>query len=1341
MIIVNDKLKGEFYRSPMTKLASRKNVSEELNALIEYFNGLTEKLDVVFNRVTSERKQMKQYLLKIYEKTVHFRYILEHFKLEVDEHITERLSDAIASFQNNITNYVKPYETNLFNHSTVTDSYINNESTVETLNEWKRQTDMLASSLGIRWFGGKIDGNSIVNEIDNILRIVKINTADGNTNEDYITSNLILELFIYTSKGMIWLVLGKNATFTYNLYVKYRSNNATLNCKLVSESYDTIKEYDINKYDFDMILNMLLSEQDVKDTSSVYIKVKTNIPSNTEAGRESYYITSSEHLTDYEQKKYLTQYGEGLKYHDNIDLELYQHDISTIEDIYNKKYPATKTRMLINPIHESIEDFNFNSKENYFSNEIKFTNSANPVRVTYNANNETMERLQELVSPYYIINPITKKRISNSYFDVEPTFNTNYSRVRGIGEVVKYETGDKYVNFKSINNVGKISIISKNETMFEFDNIFSKKNVLPSDLKYGTDLKDRTIENSFKNDENFDILANDNINEYIRFRLDYEKDGNIAENHRIYCTFKTKNNFILIGREDGLWVLDPDYPNEPGTMKHTIVDRIIYDIVSDQYNQIFLCTSKGITKLSSNYVTMEQFGIVQGKWTKFVKLFNEDIIAINHEFSLINNEGITDYGDALSISHDGAQFTLLRNYISDDKYYTVDDVNILTPLADSSRSNIYFNDPNSRYHIHEYNVLKDEVRKKYYIFRYGQKMLSLSSPNDPFLDFRNFTIVNGLKDYDITTAILDENKIYFSTYGDSNYIYDIPTDTVEPINYNYTKVVNSRTETHKVYYLMCLNNLFQDDTTPDAERKDCFVLKLNNKYFYIPYKYSDIYSAVYLNDHYYFLTTDKIVYKLDNDFNIISIIKSKLDVPDYGNTIVDILAVDHLLIMRNTRHNIVTYPPYDDYVITTDVTPQDRKTYYHRPITKIEYVYDLIDFTKKEEYINSDTDLYYKNHSTNEYIKIDKIMKDFYIEVPMAEKQSYIDDESIDLYYLDNSSRYNLAERYNVESYYEIEDKDRDNYLKGEITEIVPNYEKWNESELDDKITECSEEIDTTINSDDYITKVLNSYFIDEKSEETIYNETIKKYENPSELFGTTTVVTNINEDIYRKVIENVDGESVTKYVKVEDKSTVDIAETIYYMKVETKLKNVVDIQVIFTKVNKLGLNVSDSVPIYYRTGNYSYVLDKTKFVKAEFNNYKDWNNSTLDDKVSQASTIIDNYIDTSEFTVSVLDSYWKNDETESDIYKNLIIKKIEDFDFMFGNNFDPKLVYYELVVVTPSTPEDTGVEYDFMTTDNTSKTYYNSLENAIAIYENPNKDTQTFSQSQKEVVINVLNR
>ena len=134
-MVINDKLKGSYYRAPMTKLSSRRNVENQLNELIDYFNSLSEKLNNCFNKITTNRKSMKSTLLTIYEEILHFKYLLEHFHYEVDLHIDEKLNAIIESFTMNIAEYISKYDTNLFNHDTLTDDEINNQSESDTIEE------------------------------------------------------------------------------------------------------------------------------------------------------------------------------------------------------------------------------------------------------------------------------------------------------------------------------------------------------------------------------------------------------------------------------------------------------------------------------------------------------------------------------------------------------------------------------------------------------------------------------------------------------------------------------------------------------------------------------------------------------------------------------------------------------------------------------------------------------------------------------------------------------------------------------------------------------------------------------------------------------------------------------------------------------------------------------------------------------------------------------------------------------------------------------------------------------------------------------------------------------
>ena len=68
-----DRLKGEFYRAPMTKLASRSNVITQINELIEYYNNLYSLIDNTFDRISTEREKMINILNQILNKMRHFK--------------------------------------------------------------------------------------------------------------------------------------------------------------------------------------------------------------------------------------------------------------------------------------------------------------------------------------------------------------------------------------------------------------------------------------------------------------------------------------------------------------------------------------------------------------------------------------------------------------------------------------------------------------------------------------------------------------------------------------------------------------------------------------------------------------------------------------------------------------------------------------------------------------------------------------------------------------------------------------------------------------------------------------------------------------------------------------------------------------------------------------------------------------------------------------------------------------------------------------------------------------------------------------------------------------------
>ena len=58
IMVINDKLKGPYYRAPKQKLASRNNVLTTLNELVDYYNNLTKTLESMFDVITERREYM-----------------------------------------------------------------------------------------------------------------------------------------------------------------------------------------------------------------------------------------------------------------------------------------------------------------------------------------------------------------------------------------------------------------------------------------------------------------------------------------------------------------------------------------------------------------------------------------------------------------------------------------------------------------------------------------------------------------------------------------------------------------------------------------------------------------------------------------------------------------------------------------------------------------------------------------------------------------------------------------------------------------------------------------------------------------------------------------------------------------------------------------------------------------------------------------------------------------------------------------------------------------------------------------------------------------------------------
>jgi hypothetical protein len=890
-MVINDKLKGDYYRAPITKLASRRNVETTINELIDYYNNLAVNLDKCFDKISTERVTMIESLGKIYAKTIHFKYIIDHFELEVDQHILEKLNLAISTFQSNLTSILTPYEENLFNHAASTDTRIavGNQTSLE---EWDRSINSLSTDLGIRWFGGKIDNKELINRINGLLRITKVNTFDGSKNEDYVNSNLILEIFVYTLNGMAWLTLGQNSTFGYNLVTKYISDKMKMNMSLVAENYNVNKEFDLNTFDFDMILNTLLTSNDLKK-GNVYIKVKTNIPSNSESGKESYFISDNSNFTDYEYKKALKDFSTGMLYHDNKDIMYLKHDSDNIVDIDSKNYPKTETPNLINPSSKEFYDINHSTNEKMYTSKINIINKNNITQEIYNVNNDVMKDLSDIICGITISNSNVKT--SSKYFDKGITFN------KGVNEEdIIYEKGNNLVNLNDIKNIGiENTLINKNEMMFAIDNISSKKSVIPFSARYGTELAKKTILNNVTNNETISIVNDTNMMETIP---NYITQPLSQDGEYVLAVCHVNENWTIISKSDGVYrihdntKLNGNYPASKITLTNNAT--IVYDIAVDNIGNIIFATDHGILKYNLEENNTSTFGITSGSWDRlFLSTNKKYLIAISQGFSTSTDNNIITYGD--SICCEKANYTemmLISDFTNNDSsYYTLDNADI----SDAFKKNIDV--PNfDRVWQKEFNVIVDYVNHKYYIFRYGNKMLvSDRAYDDEITNFGNFKLVAAMSQYALTSAVLDNNKIYFTVFNGGNYVYDISSDTVSPVTYTTTKVYNNRNEYERIYYLDDISDLAAQQREEPQTVSPSFVKKLNDKIVFIPLE-GNIRNIVYVNGYYYVLyrqtlqdqTISSYIQKFDNNFETKNLII-------YNNTIImnDLNTVENYLLI------------------------------------------------------------------------------------------------------------------------------------------------------------------------------------------------------------------------------------------------------------------------------------------------------------------------------------------------------------------------------------------------------------------------------------------------------------
>lgn len=479
---LNDKIKGSYYRNYEARLASRTSILNIVNDLNDYYTNLVSMINTTYDKITSNRTEMKEKLNSILLKIKTIEYTINNFQLEVDSSIEEKLKKLMENYDKDFVNLVNSYDTNLYNHSKLEDTYSTDNNLYSQSNEeYEKSVEKLNSDMGIRWFGGKLNDRNILSKLKNVIHIVKVNKYEGITNEDYINSNLILDIFIYSTKGITWLTLGQNSNFGYNIRVKYHSlRNKDLNIKIASENYYNVKDYDLNEFDLNMIFDFGYTEDDVKN-GNVYIKVKTNVPSNTFSGIEEYYLSNSDNLNQETDKRVIKNIGNR---HIGLNNKDYAYNVNQITDLdtfrdNNKKYDDS-TDYVPDYISDNYNNTEVISDNNFtLYSEIKSekgtNNSVNIIKSTVkrSSDNTEISGLNDSIGPIVIdSDDLVKVNLDKSYFNDSDKFINKEDEDQNI----PYNKNLSRIDLLDYRNVGDIGLITKNENTFIVNNDLENNN-------------------------------------------------------------------------------------------------------------------------------------------------------------------------------------------------------------------------------------------------------------------------------------------------------------------------------------------------------------------------------------------------------------------------------------------------------------------------------------------------------------------------------------------------------------------------------------------------------------------------------------------------------------------------------------------------------------------------------------------------------------------------------------------------------------------------------------------------------------------------------------------------
>ena len=645
---LNDRLKGSYYKNYETTLASRTSIYNTINELKSYYTNLVELITTTNDKISDYRTDMKAKLNSIILKLNVIEYNLDNFQLEIDSSLEEKMKKLMENYDTDFVEFVNSFDINLYNHTNLEDSYSTGSDTNEqSTDEYEKSIEKLNTKLGIRWFGGKFNDRLLLNKLKSMLHIVKLNKYEGINQEDYINSNLILDIFLYSSKGITWLTLGRNATFGYNIKVKYNSlKNTNLNIKINSENYYNPKSYELNEFDLNLLLDLGYTEEDIID-GNVYFKIKTNIPSNTYSGLDEYYLNGCDNINEYNSKRVIKNIGERHIDYNNKDHAYNMDEITDLESFREKnKINDKKT--------EYIQDFvdeNNDKSNTYSDNDFSLYTDINIEASSDNTKTEiitTIKRSNDNKEVIGLNDNVGAITVDNSENNVDSE-NTLVSDINDNkideNENILYNENKNRINLLDHRDVGNnIGLITENENTFVINNELDDNNevvVNGKDLSLKNDTNP-SLKNEVVNNELLDINTN---GDFVEDPIKISESGNSS-----FTPNKTTKKETLIN-EEMMLINNQNLFVIKGVENEKIIQLIegvtkVNDFIQLMDGSIYIFTDNGIYKTTSetNY-NIETTNIISGKFTtvSYTDDSKTSFYTVSTSGSIVENTSEDDY--------------------------------------------------------------------------------------------------------------------------------------------------------------------------------------------------------------------------------------------------------------------------------------------------------------------------------------------------------------------------------------------------------------------------------------------------------------------------------------------------------------------------------------------------------------------------------------------------------------------------------------------------------------------------------------------------------------------------